>query len=254
MFNDLPARIHLIAGSDDKSETNLSVGPSFTATMASIMSKHIKRRNRVDITELYVELSKWTAHLHTIPFRSSAGLSERPLLLRKVRASRMREDELVGRGTDADITPKVDPPSPILGPLFGGGDLSYTLVPPLDDTKTKNQLSAFDSNPQSANIQEDAPHVAAKPARRIHSDDGGHLVDEQSHPRISSPIDETGVEFRFSQRLIKDLGYNTSPKSLSGFPRSELVSILRGFAGRLHEAGTTSSDRILSVALHRKSE
>jgi len=54
--------------------------------------------------------------------------------------------------------------------------------------------------------------------------------------------------------LIKDLGDNTSPKSLSGFSQSELVSILRGFAGRLHEAGTTSSDRTLSVALHRKSE
>jgi len=210
MFNDLPARMHLLAGSGTKSETNLSMGHSFTATMASIMSEHIKRRNLVDISELYEELSKLTAHLHTVPFRPSAGLSEHSLLLRKARASRMREDELVGWGTDAEITTKVDdPPSPILGPLFEDGDLRYTLVPPLDDTETKHQLSAeklpegiaelaaFDSNPRSTNHQKSASHGAAKPTRQIYPDDGGHLVNEQSHPRISSPIDETGLDFAF---------------------------------------------------------
>ena len=254
MFNDLPARIHLLAGSGDKSETNLPMGRSFTTTMAEVMSEHIERHDRIEMSELYVELSKRLAHLHTIPFKFNGDPSEHGLLLRKFRGPWRKKHELERRRAYAEMKSQVSPLSSELGPLFEGGDLSYTLVPPLHDTETRRQLSAFDINPQSANTQKGASHGAAKPTMRIYSDDGGHLINEPSHPRVSSPTDGTGLEYRFSQRLIKDLGCNTSPKSLSGFPRSELVSILRRFAGRLHEAGTTSSDRMLSVALHRKSE
>jgi len=255
MFNDLPARIHLLAGSGDVSETNLPVGPSFTTTMAKVMSEHIERRNCVDMSELYVELSKRMVHLHTIPFRFNGDPSEHGLLLRKLRAPRRTEWKLGTRRANAEMKSQVAPLSSELGPLSGGGDLSHTLIQPLHGVETKHQSSASESDPLPANTPKVASRVAAKPTRQIYSDSGGHLADIFSHPTAFSPTDgKTRFEYRFSQRLIEDLGCNTGLKSMRDFPRSELVSILRGFAGRLHEEATTSSDWKLSVALHRKSE
>ena len=253
MFDELPKRIQLLAGSGANTETNLSMKPSFTAVMASVMSADIQEHGHVDLLNLFIKLSNRKFHLHKVPSRFS-GLSTRRLKLQKPTWARNERDGSLPRKVDSAVT-SASPPLLELDSQSGGGYTGYVPSPSLDRTRSKLQSSAFDSIHRFPNVYKDMPPAHLDSMWQSNSASIGHLVQEAVPPTVSTPTDgKTGFEHRFSQRLTTDLGYNIGLKSMKGFPRFEFVSILRGFAGRLHEEATTSSYLELSVALHRKSE
>jgi len=248
MLDKLPDRCTLLTSLSDHSRAELSMEPSFTTVMANVMTEQIKTHHRVVISELYKGLTSRVSHLNVHPVLLAGSLM-RFIVLEKLKAPGSKEDEVIVYKENPVLTipaghllPEMDSPSK-------RGYSSYVSSASLGGTRISPQ-----SERDSARLVMDA----AISLSRIHSYPDRayeHDVDRGSvHSQLSSTSDErTGYAYVFTQRLINESKSTAGLEHMRDISPSELISVLKEFAGRLHEEATNFFEFALSVQMYRKS-